>query len=310
MTLAKPLAALACLTCLLCSNPVLAQHILFIRGADRSGGYLEAKNDADRTEQLADITNGSTARKNHGWKTFADTLTEAGYEVTQLAEPLEPGSTQGQSEGRPLPLEEMDLSRYDVIVFGSNNARYGEEAVDAIEAYLRSGGAALFISDTNFGSDAADASDSDQPFLDRLGLTMNQDQGTYLLKREDGEFLAPDHPILSGIDTFDGEGVTPITVNDELPEGVQVTILARAKSVVRRNHAPFGRRNRGPSEQPTDNDAVLLALTIDQGRVVGHFDRNTFFNNNGAGTSIERFDNKQFALNLFAWLVGRETPEQ
>lgn len=300
----KTITALTCLLCLLASSPAWAQHILFVRGADRSGGYLEAKNDADRTEQLADITNGQTFRGNHGWKTLADTLTEAGYEVTQLAEPLEAGSTQGQSEGRPLPFEDMDLSQYDVIVFGSNNARYGEPAVDAVEAYLRSGGAALFISDTNFGSDAADASDSDQPFLDRLGLTMNQDQGTYLLKREDGEFLAPDHPILEDIDTFDGEGVTPITVRDELPEGVAVTILARAKSVVRRNHAPFGNRNRGPSEKPNDNDAALLALTIDQGRVVGHFDRNTFFNNNGAGTSIERFDNKQLALNLFAWLAA------
>ena len=32
-------------------------RLLFVRGADRSGGFLEANNDVGRTEQLADINN-------------------------------------------------------------------------------------------------------------------------------------------------------------------------------------------------------------------------------------------------------------
>ena len=44
----------------------VAQTVLFIRGADRSGGFLEADDDAERTEQLADINNASTANGNHG----------------------------------------------------------------------------------------------------------------------------------------------------------------------------------------------------------------------------------------------------
>ena len=35
------------------------------------------------------------------------------------------------------------------------------------------------------------------------------------------------------------------------------------------------------------------------GRVICHFDRNTFFNLNGAGSDINRFDNAQLALNFF-----------
>jgi len=293
---------------LLLAGPCSAQHILFIRGADRSGGFLEGRDDVSRTEHLAGIDNDADFRGNHGWKTLADTLTQAGYQLTEMPELVEAESTEGQSEGRPLPLETMDLSPYDAIVFGSNNARYDKEAVDAIEAYLRAGGAALFISDANFGGDWADSSNSDQPFLDRLGLTMNQDLGTYVLKREDGEFLAPDHAIFANVNAFDGEGVTPITVRDELPQGVEVAILARAKNRVARNTEPFGERNRGPSETPKDNDAALLAATIDAGRVVCHFDRNTFFNKGGAGTDLHRFDNKQLALNLFAWLTGKGKP--
>lgn len=294
---------------LLLVAPCSAQHILFIRGADRSGGFLEGRDDASRTEHLAGIDNDADFRGNHGWKTLADTLTEAGYELTEMHERVEAGNTRGQSEGRPLPLEDMDLSKYDAIVFGSNNARYGKEAVDAVEAYLRSGGAAIFISDANFGGDWADASDSDQPFLDRLGLTMNQDHGTYVLRRDAGEFAAPDHPILKDVAAFDGEGVTPITVRDELPAGVEVTILARAKGKLNRNTEPRGERERGPSAPAGENDAALLALTIDLGRVVGHFDRNTFFNKGGAGTDLTRFDNKQLALNLFAWLSAAGEPK-
>ncbi len=279
---------------------------LFIRGADRSGGFLEATNDTGRTEQLADINNASTSNGNHGWFQLAQTLRDRSFVVEQITEGVEPGNTSGQSQGLPVPLEVMDLSQYDVIVFGSNNASYGQTAVDAVEDYIRGGGGAIFISDANFGSDWADASNSDQPFLSRFGLTMNQDNGTYSLQRSSGEFLVPDHPILAGVDRFDGEGVTPITVGTVLPEGVEVDILALAKGSVRRNSGNFGSDNQGPTTPATDRDAVLLAATIDGGRLGATFDRNTFFNLNGAGTDIHRFDNQELAINLFQWVAVPE----
>ena len=225
-------------------------------------------------------------------------------------EPLLPGDPDsGQTEGGPLNFTDstadnyVNLSAYDVVVFGSNNAAYGTAAVVAVEAYIREGGGAIFISDANFGSDWADASDSDQPFLSRFGLTMNQDNGKYSLSGDD--LLVPDHPILDGVNKFDGEGVTPITVGDNLPEGVSVQILATAedKDDVRRNEEPFGSEKKGRTTSATAQDAVLLAAKIDNGRLVGHFDRNTFFNRNGAGTDITRFDNEQLAINMFTWLT-------
>ena len=290
-----------------------AQHILFVRGADRSGGFLEARDDASRTEHLAGIDNDADFRGNHGWKQLADLLTEHGYTLTQITETVEPGNTQGQSQGVAIDFANMDLSQYDAIVFGSNNARYTEEQVDAIEQYLREGGGALFISDTNFGADWADAPDSDQPFLGRFGLAVNQDHGTYTLDRADGEFALPDHPILQGVDTFDGEGVTPISVpqdQGDLPEGVHIDILVHAQGQVRRNHGPFGDKNLGPTTPATDRDAALLTATVGEGRLIAFFDRNTFFNQHGAGTDLTRFDNAQLALNLFAWVTGVKEEEQ
>ncbi|QDT70157.1 Di-glucose binding within endoplasmic reticulum [Planctomycetes bacterium MalM25] len=280
--------------------------LLFVRGADRSGGFLEANNDSQRTEQLADLFNTSTSGGNHGWAELRQTLVSAGFAIEQITETAENGS--GPSDGVHIDFEQLDLTEYDAIVFGSNNAVYDTAAIDAIEAYVRGGGSTLFISDANFGGDWADASDSDQQFLDRFGLIMHQDQGTYSLFRSQGDYAVPGHPILTGVDRFDGEGVTPIELGTPTA-GVDVDLIVGAEGSTRLNQPPFGGNNQGPSRSSNPTiDGVLVAGTADAGKIAGHYDRNTFFNQNGAGTNINRFDNKQYALNLFGWLVGAFDP--
>ena len=269
--------------------PDNAPKILFVRGGSGTGGFLEGGAD----EQLSDITNNSTNGGNHGWGTLADILEGEGFVLEQLIEGPAANNT-------PIDFANMDLSSYSVIVLGSNNAAYPQTAVDAIEAYVRNGGGLLVISDANWGQNWDDAPDSDQPFLDRFGLTMNQDQGTYTLSRNDGDFVLPDHPILSGVDSFDGEGVSPITVGSNLPDGVAAQVVAPAEGQLRQNDAD----GQGSSRAVTPADGALVVATIDNGRLAGHFDRNTFFNENGAGTSIVRKDNAQYARNLFNWLAG------
>lgn len=283
-----------------------APSILFIRGGDRTGGFLEANNDTSRTEHLGDINNFQTFGGNHGWGELRNTLENAGFAVSQITEGSETAS--GPADGIAIDFAAMDLSQYDALVFGSNNAVYNTESIDAVEDYMRGGGSALFISDANFGGDWADSSNSDQQFLDRFGLIMHQDQGTYSITRNGpSDFNVPDHPILTNVDRFDGEGVTPIEIGTPAA-GVTPIILANSEGNTRLNEPPFGNRNQGPSRQSSANDAALLVADVDAGKLVGHFDRNTFFNQNGAGTNINRFDNKQFALNLFGWMVGAFDP--
>ncbi|MEM8947239.1 MAG: DUF5060 domain-containing protein [Planctomycetota bacterium] len=277
-----------------------SKNLLFIRGSAGSGGFLEGGAD----EQLADITNFQAFDGNHGWGTLATTLTSDGFTLTQVIE----GTTPDQS-GAPVPLATMDLTAYDAIVFGSNNAIYTQADVDAFEQYILGGGSALFISDANFGSDWADASDSDQQFLDLIGVQVHQDQGTYVVGNSSGEILEPNHPIFAGqgpaevVTQFDGEGVSPFHIDTVIP-GVAVTLLAGAEGQTRLNQPPFGNQNQGPSRATDSGDASVIAATYGAGRIVGHYDRNTFFNLNGAGTNITRFDNQQYALNLFNWLVA------
>src|SRR5688572_22168483 len=289
--------------------------ILFVRGAPRSGGFLEGVGAEPRNGQLADINDFSTANFNTGWGTLANTLRDEGFVVEQMSEPKGSNApTSGFVDGRPIRFEDMDLSKYSAIVFGSNNARYPRETVDAIENYIRGGGGALFISDANFGSTWNDAPDSDQPFLGRFGLTVNQDNGTYARTRGGGDFAAPDHPVLGEVDAFDGEGVSPITTPATAPAGVTITRVVSATAPgannrVRRNDGTSAElRFRGSLHPATDREAALVLANAGAGRVAGYFDRNTFFNANGRGTDITRFDNEQFALNLFGWVADDRPP--
>lgn len=279
-------------------------RILFVRGADRSGGFLEGGGDFARTEQLSDITNAATNGGNHGWFELAEALRGAGYEVQQVLEPLEADAPPtGPTEGAPLDFAALGLDSYDAVVMGSNNAAYPPDQVDVFESYIRRGGAALFISDANFGGSWADAPTSDQFFLDRFGWVMQQDRGTYALRRNDGDFLVPGHPVLVGVDAFDGEGVSPIVLPEQdTAPGVASTIVVRAMpGASTRNNDNFP--GQGSSRPVGPQDAALAVAFVDSGRIAGHLDRNTFFNQNGAGTNINRLDNRLYALNLFAWLT-------
>jgi F5/8 type C domain len=287
---------LACVVALLCfSLPVFAaERVLFIRGGDGTGGFLEGGSD----DHLCDIDNFNLAAGNHGWAELVSLLRGEGYVVTQIKEGA---ATVGAD--LPVDLVNLDLTPYKVIVFGSNNATYGVAAANKIEAFVRNGGGLLFISDANFGSNWGDAPSSDQPFLDRFGLIMNQDNGTYALDRALGDYVVANHPIFLGVNKFDGEGVSPITVNSVAnPVGIVRTILAKAKGQVR---VPNG-ANQGGTRASTASDGSLVIAEAGSGRVAGHFDRNTFFNRGGAGTDITRFDNRVYARNLFAWLAQRD----
>jgi len=266
--------------------------ILFVRGGPGTGGFFEGGSD----DQLSSIFDTSTANGNHGWATLASVLEGLGFTLEERREePVVDGVP------TPIPFDQMDLSPYAIIVLASNNAAYTTSQVDAIEGFIRSGGGVLFISDANFGQDWPDAPTSDQAFLDRFGLIMNQDQGTYAISED--EYRNTPHPILNGVSAFDGEGVSPVTVGD-VPSDVSVEILAGAEGNVRRNDSESGR---GSSTAATADDAALLYGSAGSGRFAVHFDRNTFFNENGAGTDITRLDNQVFAENLFRWLDG-QTP--
>ena len=106
--------------------------------------------------------------------------------------------------------------------------------------------------------------------------------------------------MLTGIDDFDGEGVSPFTLPADpadLPSDVSAQIVAGV---------PAGQSVRQPGNDvrsATPQDAALFVAEAGAGRIAGHFDRNTFFNLNGAGSDIQTLDNEQLALNIFEFIT-------
>ena len=269
-----------------CGDDLGAPRILFIRGGSGTGGFVEGGAD----EHLSDIHDLSTAEYNHGYGQLAALLTDEGFRVEQVEEGPASDNT---------PVDLRELSRYAVVVFGSNNATYTSDDAARFAAYIAGGGGAMFSSDGNWGSFWDKAPSSDQTFLTQFGLLMNQDGGGRItLAGED--FVEPMHPILDGVDAFDGEGVSPCTLSHDPAAFTTPVRLVAAKTVVHRNTAP-----NGPVDAATADDASLAIAEYGRGRIACHYDRNTFFNENGAATSLHQVSNRTYARNLFAWLVGR-----
>jgi hypothetical protein len=291
---------------------LLAGNVLFIHGATRSGGFLEGVDADTRNAQLADINDTSTAAGNTGWGTLAAELRGAGFTVSQITEAkekVEDGS--GFVRGRPVRFDLMDLSPYAAIVFASNNARYEATQIDAIDNYIRNGGSALFISDANFGSNWRDAADSDQAFLSRYSITVDQDNAatTLTLGPATGHFADSENVILRGISTISGEGVSYFTLPGFNPPGMTLTRVIGAIGQVRNNDGRDPLNNfQGSLRAANDSDAALAVASVDRGKIGCFFDRNTFFNANGLGTDITENDNRAFALNLFEWLTDKTPP--
>ena len=271
------------------------ERILFIRGGLGTAGFLTGGTQAQRDSQLSDINDTSTATDNNGWGSLASLLRGDGFLITQLSEGRSTNNT-------PVDLAGTNLSQYNLIVFGSNNASYPKASIDAVESFVRNGGGALFISDANFGSSYGDAPTSDQQFLNRFGLVMNQDKvGTPVMTRSGGDFIQADHPILAGVNSFDGEGIS-VGVRATPPAGAtpQVIVRATVSSLTRNNNND----TKGSDRTVTTLDGALVVAAVGLGRVAIAFDRNTFFNANGTGTNLGRFDNSRYATNLFEWLAS------
>ncbi|MDB4994927.1 MAG: hypothetical protein JWM74_2359 [Myxococcaceae bacterium] len=257
--------------------------VLFVRGGPGTGGLVSGGD-----EQLSSIDDTSTAPGNAGWGELRANLESAGFVVRETIE-----------RGGPIDLDAVDIGTYAVIVFGSNNARYSDDAAARLDAWVRDGGGALFVSDASFGSSWGAAPSSDQTFLSRFDLVMNQDGANGVVTLSGADFLAPQHSVLSGVSAFEGEGVSACSITDHVADVAPVRLVA-AKADVRANAG-----EPGPLAAPTDRDASLAVAQVGKGRVACHFDRSTFFNAGGAGTSIRKAGNAKLATNLFLWLANR-----
>ena len=274
----------------------LGRSILFVRGGDGTGG-LGNGSVAQRTEHLSDIGNLATNFGNHGWGQLAQFLRSEGFSTTQWIE------TNGS-------LTPARLAPHRIVVFGSNNRAYTAAEVQALHDYVDSGGSALFISDANWGPNWGAAPSSDNQFLVRYGIEMLQDSANGVITPDTSRFVVPDHPIIAGyaragdeLQSFSGEGVSFQRLGRPALGYTNFAIVNAQGYVVRENTV---NNAAGPTRPADSRDASVSLAVRNRSKVLCLFDRNTWFNANGAGTSISGPGNVFLAQHVFRYLAGCE----
>ena len=242
------------------------------------------------TDKADMIRIGNTGR--NGYSQLADLLHETqGHNLYELAD----------TDPQVNPLSEPALSWYDLVVLGSNNRRYSPGEASALAAYVNRGGAVLALSDSRFGlspdrsTNAPGAGElSDNDLMQQFGMRIEHDNYQFVTA-DSKRFMDPSHPILNGLTSFKGEGVSLIR-----------TLGPPALIVVRGDGLPL---TDGHTITGSEYAITAVAL-VGRGRVAATFDRNTFFNAGvgSHGTDLSELDNRRYALNLFNWLVRPLAP--
>ncbi len=196
------------------------------------------------------------------------------------------------------------LGRFRVLVLGSNQRRFSAEEAEAVRAWVEAGGGLIAWSDSAFGGHYELVGmgntlglTSDNDVTQQFGMEFLRDNGAGVFTVR--KFTEPHYLNRQRADggiAFRGEGVSP----------VRVTAPARLLAPLQAGESNGTLRlNSEDGELRPDQDAALAIAEIGQGRVLGVFDRNTFWNA-GEGTRLAEVDNREFAQRILLWVAGDE----
>ncbi|NBC11596.1 MAG: hypothetical protein GVY24_07685 [Planctomycetes bacterium] len=255
-----------------------------------------------------------------GYSSFRDAIVDEGFTLTEFE--AGPGSS--------ATLTPTLLSNYKVVILSSNNRNFSAAEATAVNNWVNAGGGLVAFSDAAFGrdqngdgdNDADDAgnntgipntlgADSDNSLTQQFGMQFLRDSanGVYTagLSNTDyqfEDFLWTNDPG-DGVIRFKGEGVSPIKVSGP------AQVLLRFTDTQRGDGSSNPALNSADTNDGINLDQTIAALAVAQigsGRVIGTFDRNTFFNDGGPGTDLTEADNEQFARNLVLYASGVPEP--
>jgi hypothetical protein len=185
------------------------------------------------------------------------------------------------------------LSTYGVVVLGSNHKTFTNYEVNVLENYVRAGGGLVAYSDSMFGPGSVP---SDNQVLTRFGLLTTSDNfGGPVFATS----FAP-HPISAGLTLgVGGEGVSIFEI-----VGNATDTFANVTDCVTNGGACLPYPPVAPSGSANPVYSACVAVDAGMGRVVGTFDRNTFFNYPGFGSNLLEVSNLSYAINIFLWTGG------
>jgi hypothetical protein len=185
------------------------------------------------------------------------------------------------------------LGQYDVVVLGSNSRVFTAAEVKTLTDYFMNGGSVLTYADFQYGPTNWD---SDNSFLKQFGIEVMPDNFQPTVDITD---IVTAHPIMAGVKTIRGEGISQFRVSASAL--VQHMVIAKCSPLSRSGCIL-------PPEDKTklvDGDVVACVVVrrnVKGGRLATVCDRNIFHNGPGVGSDLDQADDRVFARNLFRWL--------
>lgn len=194
-----------------------------------------------------------SSTQKRGMSQFKAAMVDVGLQVTEARD-------------ADITLNTATLSRYKVLILGSNNRRFTLKEQEAVSAWVRGGGGLVAWSDSAFGGDAAEGelgntigARSDSDLTAQFGMRFLRDNGAgvFTIRRYQANHYLNDFNRNGGV-VFRGEGVSLIRTRNP------ASILARlqkggSSGTVRLNKL---------DGKITEVDAALAVARVGRGRVV------------------------------------------
>lgn len=196
------------------------------------------------------------------------------------------------------------LKEIDVVILASNQRMFDKSEAEAIKKWVKKGGGLVVWSDSAFGGhyrevgvDNPSGRDSDNIITEQFGMYFLTDNGAgnYLVQNYTENHYLNNYNKNGGV-RFRGEGVSFVRVSSPSK------VLAKAQS------GGLGGKlkvNKVDGVFNEETDVSLAIAEIKNGRVIGLFDRNLFWNA-GDGTQLSHSDNREFTQRLIIWAAQVE----
>lgn len=260
-------------------------RVLYLHGSVSAEGDVPAGEKPAFHQMLLDDTGP------RGMSSFRAAIVAVGFEIRQAYD-------------ADVFFTDEYLAPWDVLILGSNQRRFSQAEAEAVQRWVNGGGGLVAWSDSAFGGhygkvglDNTAGRDSDNDLTRQFGMVFLTDNGggNYLVTEyEEAHFLNAKNA--HGGVRYRGEGVSPVRITPpaRMLAKLQESGL-KGKLTVNEIDSPFN----------PHTDAALAVAHVGEGRVVGTFDRNTFWNA-GEGTRLSHENNREFAQRLILWAADRE----
>ncbi|WP_396601520.1 hypothetical protein [Algibacter sp. R77976] len=270
--------------CLL-AHTLTAQNIVYVYGDVSEKGIIPSGENSP-FHQMRLIDKGR-----YGMSQFKEAIQETGLNISEV---YDAATTFNASF----------LKDVDVLILGSNQKKFSKTEIESVHTWVKQGGGLIAWSDSAFGGhykhvgvDNTLGRESDNQITEAFGMHFLTDNGAgnYLITSYTKNHFINNNNKNGGI-RFRGEGVSFVRVSPP------AMVLAKAQE------GGLGGKlkvNKIDGVFNPDTDVSLAIAHINNGRVLGLFDRNMMWNA-GDGSQITHSDNKEFAQRIVLWAAGVE----